>query len=70
MEANRFAIAYLLTAVCSPIDGVAKRTGTQFPTCKTNVTNRYTVGCVKGNLRTLLVSRHAHACVHTIILLS
>ena len=49
MKASRFAIVYLLTAVCS-LGGVAQRTGTQFPTCETNVTDRLTV---KGNLRTL-----------------
>ena len=68
MKASQFAIAYLLTALCS-LGGVAQRTGTIFPTCETNVTDRYAVGCVKGtviNLRynfSLYTPLDTRACI-------
>ena len=62
MKASRLGITYLLTALCS-LGVVAQRTGIQFPTCETNVTDRCSVSCVEGNNYTYVcynVSLHDH----------
>ena len=49
MEASWFA--YLLSWFV--LGSVVQSTGKQFPTCKTNVTERCILGCVKGNIYTM-----------------